>query len=220
MTYDLSQSSWTGRRSRRNYWRGPSPVVMWPQLAVRAPVVLPFLLTAEELSWHESGHAVVGLALGRGLHRVWIDVALSEGRCVEAPPTGTEMSKKTFAEICADWKGRGDPTQDEKWVKDGVVIYAAGKIAHLLANPHADARAWGNDDQRIKLLAGLIHDDPGRARELAERQRQRSEALVYKHRATIAAVAEALSEQNELSGDQVRGIVNRFRQTGYSRQIA
>lgn len=215
MTYDISQRSWRAGRTKRNYWRGPSPAVMWPQpIAVRTPVASPFKLTAEELSWHESGHAVIGLALGRGLYRVWIDVARSEGRCVETPPTGTEMSKMSYAEICADWKRRGDPAQDERWVKDEITIYAAGKVAHVLQNPDADARAWGKDDQRITLLAGLIHDDPNRASEFAERQRQRAEELVYKHRATIGAVAEALNEQNELSGDQVRSIV-----TSVGRQV-
>lgn len=214
MTYDISQSSWRAFRTKRNYWRGPPSAVMWPQpVAFCPPVVPPFKLTAEELSWHESGHAVIGLALGRGLYRVWIDAGRSEGRCVETPPTGTEMSKMSYAEICADWKRRGVPAEDERWVKDEITIYAAGKIAHLLQNPNADGRAWGKDDQRITLLAGLIYDDPDRAREFAERQRQHAEELVYKHRATIAAVAEALIEKNELSGDQVRSIVSRVQQT-------
>jgi hypothetical protein len=67
----------------------------------------------------------------------------------------------------------------------------------------------GQVEHFIRLSTrGVMHHEPDRARKFVESQRERAEALVVRYRSEIAAVAAALVEKLEMSGDQIRAIVH------------
>jgi hypothetical protein len=53
-----------------------------------------------------------------------------------------------------------------------------------------------------------MQDEPDRPRKFADSQRKLAEALVVRHRSEIAAVAAALVEKLEMTGDEVRTILH------------
>jgi hypothetical protein len=119
MTHAVAQTSWTAYRPKKTYWRGPTPMVVWPQPSPVAPLAFEHqrdetravTLPAAEVAWHEAGHAVVAVvACDRPLWRVFIDPANSRGGCDERAPTGSKLS---YGEICAAWKAHGGPRMEQ-----------------------------------------------------------------------------------------------------------
>ena len=85
---------------------------------------------------------------------------------------------------------------------------ATGRAAQRLFNANADPSSWGPDFDKLYGLADLVNEDPNRARSWLDDQVDFAEELVAHHRADIHAVAMALAEKSELTGDEVRRIID------------
>ena len=88
----------------------------------------PFPLEAVATAYHEAGHAVVALALGRPIHRVTV------------VPSQLVHGLSTLGQ-CQIQKGRFRPTKD--WLEDESLILLAGMVAEgrILGNYHLGGAA-------------------------------------------------------------------------------
>jgi ATP-dependent Zn protease len=206
MSFQLAPRALT-HNHRPVYYRGPQPRPL-PQSFVDYQRALD--LCAREIAVHEAGHAVVSLALDQPLWRVMIDPKNRSGICWGAPPSAAslESNSRAFADACAKWKAAGVTDGERKVLATEMVILAAGGAAQRQYNPSADAQMWLSDDRKIEAVANMVHHERDRAREFANRQRRRAEALVLRHRSEITAVAATLVEKHEMSGDAVRRIID------------
>jgi ATP-dependent Zn protease len=189
------------------YYRGPQQHPL-PQSVVDYQRAIE--QRSRELAIHESGHAVISLVLGQPLWKVQINPQDGTGICYATPPSAASLESNSlaFADACAGWQSVGVTDGERRFLATESVVLAAGGAAQRQYNPSADARMWLSDDYKIEAVANIVHDEPDRARRFAVRQRKQAEALVVRHRSEIAAVAAALAEKLELTGDRVRTIVH------------
>ena len=157
------------------------------------------------IAYHESGHAIAALVLGKPLWRVTINPSERSGECLAVAPTLKLRSGFTdldaFDAICRYWKKSHITPEARKFISDHAVELCAGLAAQRLVDTSATVDAW-HDAHKIRGFASLF---PGE-HDFEERMRARAQALVLQHRGEVARVADALVERHQLSGDQVRSI--------------
>jgi hypothetical protein len=90
-------------------------------------------LTTEELAWHEAGHAVAQVALGKQLWGVAINPETGAGNCFAVDPSkkrDVNSERHSYETICRGWQ-RADSRPSKSWVGDEIVCLLAGPIAQV-----------------------------------------------------------------------------------------
>jgi hypothetical protein len=168
------------------------------------------------IATHEAGHAVSAIVLGIPLERVDIIPRQSENK-----PLSVGFTKIRPVDV-RDIAGRG-----EKVAMPHLVRHFTGSFAELAVNPLAlECGGDAPDREQAELIAKVaicesIVDESGILRVSAEEVGRTEERwsmllfaarvlakdLVDANRGKIAAVANALLERKELTGDEVASIV-------------
>ncbi|MGI9472910.1 MAG: cell division protein FtsH [Rubripirellula sp.] len=145
----------------------------------------------ESTAYHEAGHAVMALSLGREVHRVTI-----------------EPGKSQFGEVrlgtCQLGKGRSKSSKDT--IEDEVLILLAGMVAEARFTGeycHQGAR------QDIRMAARLLQTRAGSERQLERLQRRllnKTEHVLHEdaHVSAIEWIASELMQRQTVSGRTVR----------------
>lgn len=156
--------------------------------------------TLRNRAYHEAGHAVVNEALGREVVCLSIDTerighGVSGGRCVVndlQPPTedldGEELQRRRF---------------------DTITIGVAGPLAQCSACGGEIDRLGASADLKAarELTYSLTADDPQQGFPLLDCAIRRADGILKQHAQALNALAAALLERTELTGDEVREIM-------------
>jgi hypothetical protein len=175
----------------------------------------------EAIAVHEAGHAVVAEQFGITVIRASIvPNSTSEGRVLhgfENVRFPSEAWRREPGVVPPDVLGSA---------RRHLGISVAGNEAHayLVAvpgDPWRSVSLWGDEldhQQQEKLLASLILDDWGfephresigyRRDQLLNEARHLARTIIEEQWDTVTKLADQLLDRNELSGDEVRGIIS------------
>lgn len=157
-----------------------------------------------QVAYHEAGHAVTALVLGRSVKRLTVipEPGKHEGVVVyeQVDPPGCDPAEWLTVDLAggaALERLLGDTAAG--WL-DGVGLAGRASAGDLA---QADARA-----------IRLCHGSRGRARELLERRLGVARSVVAHQWAAVVCVAEALLELEEMDGAQLRACYNACLENG------
>ncbi|MGV3482961.1 MAG: cell division protein FtsH [Planctomycetaceae bacterium] len=149
----------------------------------------PRMLTA----YHEAGHAVMAMLVGRPVQKVSI------------------IPNKTRLGACEMKKGRFQPSND--WLEDEVLILLAGVVAEARITGRYNWQAAGQDWRSVRRLTLSRAGDETRAEKLERRLLAKTEHLLSDDLAwkTAQQIAEALLERESISGRAAMHLHNQNR---------
>ncbi len=142
-------------------------------------------------AFHEAGHAVMAVLLGRTIQKVTIQ----PGKMVGG---GGRLG------LCQMQKGRSKPSKD--WLEDDVLILLAGMVAEAHFTGSYCPVGAAED---LRMMRRLIRSRPGSERQLERIQRRfldKTEHILRDDQTAwaIARVADELIEKTTISGRAVR----------------
>jgi ATP-dependent Zn protease len=141
-------------------------------------------------AYHEAGHAVVALALGRPIHRVSI------------LPNHERLGQ------CAFGKAVFRPSQD--WLEQEILIALGGLAAEAR---HTGNYAWDEASRDLRYVRGLAVQRAGerQAERLERRLLSKVEHLLYQeaHWRAVELIAAELLRLGEISGRAARHLFDR-----------
>lgn len=152
-----------------------------------------FDLTAT--AFHEAGHAVMAVILGRVIQKVTIE----PGKMVGG---GGRLG------LCQMQKGRSKPSKD--WLEDDVLILLAGMVAEAhFTGAYCPAGAA----EDLRIMRRLVRSRPGSERQLERIERRfldKTEHILRDDDTAwaIARVAEELIDKTTISGRAVRHFID------------
>ncbi len=168
---------------------------------------------------HESGHALVAALTGRDVKLASIlrrsgSLGLVahgeiEERYLKTPTEATDLISVALAGRAAEIQEFGEASSgiaSDLAVATAIAAQLVGMLGaggSLLSLEAAQLAGAGN------LVAKVFHDEQARARadEVMNRAADRAACAVLEHRRALLALADALCEHDELSGDDVHAIV-------------
>ncbi len=168
---------------------------------------------------HESGHALVAALTGRDVKLASIlrrsgSLGLVahgevEERYLKTPTEATDLIAVALAGRAAEIQEFGEASSgiaSDLAVATAIAAQLVGMLGaggSLLSLEAAQLAGAGN------LVAKVFHDEQARARadEVMNRAADRAACAVLEHRRALLALADALCEHDELSGDDVHAIV-------------
>jgi len=144
------------------------------------------------VAYHEAGHAVVAIAVGRGVHKVSI------------------IPNKTRLGACEMKRGRFQPSDD--WLEDEVLILFGGVVAEAKLTGRYE---WQGAAQDLRAIRQLVHSragDPTRADKIERRLLAKTEHLLSSVALweSVKLVARELLNRETISG---RAAMHLFRQS-------
>jgi len=149
----------------------------------------------EATAYHEAGHAVVALALGRPIHRVSV---LPDGQ---------------FLGLCRFGKGVFRPSED--WLEREILIALGGLAAEAL---HTGTYAWDGAARDQQYVRGLAVQRAGerQAERLERRMLAKAEHLLSQqgHWRAVELIAAELLQRGVISGRAARHLFDRGRSEG------
>jgi len=168
----------------------PDPTV--PANSTEPAAVSPDLVAT---AYHEAGHAVMAMILGRGVQKVTIAAARMQ--------TGGQRLG-----VCELGKGRTKPSQDT--IEDEALILLAGMVAEARFTGEYCRRGAATD---IRMVTRLLQNRAGTDRQLERLQRrllEKTEHLLSEtgHARAIEVVARELLLRTTVSGRGVRHLVD------------
>lgn len=133
-------------------------------------------------AYHEAGHAVVAICVGRAIQKVSI------------------IPNKTRLGACEIKKGRFQPTGD--WLEDEVLILFAGVAAEAKVTRKYDWQGADQDMRNVRRLTLSRAGDELRAEKLERRLLAKTEHLLSDESTwkVVQQIAEALLEKETISG--------------------
>ena len=137
-------------------------------------------------AYHEAGHAVMALIVGRDVHRVSI------------------MPNQTRLGACELKKGRSKPSRD--MLEDEILILLAGVAAEGRLTNHYN---WAGGSQDLRQAGRLIESRAGTQRQCERLQRRMMDKVEYlldddTHWAVVQQIAQQLLESKTISGRAAR----------------
>jgi len=146
-------------------------------------------------AYHESGHAVMAISLGRNIQKATI-----------APAQMTANSKRLGAVKMQ--KGRSKSSHD--YLEDEVLILFAGMVAESHFTGHYCEQGAASD---LRMIGRLLETRANTEKQFEKLHRRLLEKAEYilgddVHRPAIAAVAQSLIEKESISGRLVRHFLN------------
>ncbi|MFK7821357.1 MAG: M50 family metallopeptidase [Planctomycetaceae bacterium] len=147
-------------------------------------------------AFHEAGHAVMALLLGRPIEKVTISPAqLKSG--------GTRLG------ACKIQKGRTKPSKDE--VEDSALILLAGMVAESFVTGQYNQAGAAQDLQMMKsILTANRARDEKRFQKIAKRMVDKTEHLLGQPfaRQAVRQIAAQLIEHETISGRAARHLLD------------
>lgn len=142
-------------------------------------------------AYHEAGHAVVALALGRPIHRVTIQPS----RLAHGPAAMGQ---------CQIQKGRFRPTKD--WLEDEALILLAGMVAEARLNGLYNSAGAASDLRKVRQFAAQRAVGEKQIERLERRWLDKCENLLANAAAWQAVewIAQELMKHTTLSGRAAR----------------
>lgn len=151
-------------------------------------------------AYHEAGHAVASIALGREMELLSLGAestsgGVSGGRCVTKelePPDddldSEEVTRRRF---------------------DSITIKVAGPLAQVLACGGGLDRLGASSDLEAarELTYSLVGEDLDKGLAVLDLAIPRAHRILKEHPAALRVLAQTLLERKELSGDEVREIM-------------
>jgi ATP-dependent Zn protease len=141
-------------------------------------------------AYHEAGHAVLALALGRPVHGVSV------------------LPNRDRLGVCEFRKGVYRPSED--WVEREILIALGGIAAEAL---HTGNHAWDEAERDLQYVRGLTEQRAGRrqAERLERRLLAKAEHLLAKpeHWQAVELIAAELLRCGEISGRAARHLFER-----------
>jgi ATP-dependent Zn protease len=145
---------------------------------------------AAATAYHEAGHAVVALALGRPVHGVSV------------------LSDRDRLGVCEFRKGVFRPSED--WVEREILIALGGIAAEAI---HTGEYGWDEAERDLRYVRELAEQRAGRrqAERLERRMLAKAEHLLAKpgYWQAVEWIAEELLRRGEISGRTVRDLFDR-----------
>ncbi len=147
-------------------------------------------------AYHEAGHAVMAILLGRGVHKVTI-------------AAGKLLGGGSRLGICEMKKGRSKATKDA--LEDDVLVLLAGMVAEArFTGEYCQSSAEGD----LRAVNRLLQTRASTERQLVRLQRRMLEKAEYLlddagHARAVAEIARELTQKTTLSG---RGVKHLFDQ--------
>ena len=146
-------------------------------------------------AWHEAGHAVMAIALGRKIQKVTI-----------APAQITANTKRLGAMKMQ--KGRVKSSSD--MLEDDVLILFAGMVGESFVTGEYCQHGAASD---LRAIASLLQSRANTEKQFEKLHRRLLEKTEYLlsddlHKPAIKSVAEALLEKESVSGRLVRHFLN------------
>ena len=145
-------------------------------------------------AYHEAGHAVLALALGRPVHGVSV------------------LANRDRLGVCEFRKGVYRPSED--WVEREILIALGGIAAEAI---HTGDYAWDEAERDLQYVRGLTEQRAGRrqAERLERRMLAKAEHLLAKpgHWQAVELIAAELRRCGEISGRAARHLFDRGRQS-------
>jgi ATP-dependent Zn protease len=142
-------------------------------------------------AYHEAGHAVLALALGRPLERVTI----APGKIPFGPATLGQ---------CRIQKGRFKPSQDE--LEDDMLILLAGMVAESQVTGQYCPRGAATDLRGVRQLAATRASSERQIERLERRALDKTEHLLSDaaHQQALERIARELLDKETISGRAAR----------------
>jgi ATP-dependent Zn protease len=141
-------------------------------------------------AYHEAGHAVIALALGRSVHGVSV------------------LANRDRLGLCEFRKGVYRPSED--WVEREMLIALGGIAAEAI---HTGTYGREEADRDLRYVRDLADQRAGRrqAERLERRMLAKAEHLLAKpgHRRAVELIAGELLRRGEISGRTVRDLFDR-----------
>ena len=133
-------------------------------------------------AYHEAGHAVVAIAVGRAIQKVSI------------------IPNKSRLGACEIKKGRFQPSND--WLEDEVLILFGGVAAEARHTGRYDWQGAGQDLRNVRRLTMSRAGDETRAEKLERRLLAKTEHLLADEPTwkAVEQIAAALLEKDTISG--------------------
>jgi plasmid stabilization system protein ParE len=146
-------------------------------------------------AYHEAGHAVVALALGRPVHGVSV------------------LANRDRLGLCEFKKGVFRPSED--WVEREILIALGGIAAEAI---HTGTYGWEEADRDLQYVRDLAERraGPRQAERLERRMLAKAEHLLAKPACwrAVEMVAEELLRKGEISGRAARDLFDRANRVG------
>ena len=145
-------------------------------------------------AYHEAGHAVMALALGRPVQKVTITPAnLQTG--------GIRLGAVKFK------KGRSKPSKD--WLEDEVLILLAGMVAESHLTDHYCDMGASQDLRVVRRLLESRANNEKQLEKLERRMLDKTEHLLAdeSHAKAIELIAKELIEKETISGRAVQHLL-------------
>ncbi len=134
----------------------------------------------EDTAYHEAGHAVVAMSLGRPIHRVSV------------------LPNRQHLGVCEFRKGVFRPTKD--WLEEEILISLGGIAAEARRTGHY---AWANAGRDLRYVRRLSIQRAG------ERQAERLERRLLAKAENLLADEELWAAVEQIAGELVRlGVVS------------
>ncbi len=142
-------------------------------------------------AFHESGHAIMAISLGRLIEKVTIE---PKKNGIDGIRLGS----------CKLQKGRSKASKD--WLEDEVMILLGGMVAESFVTGRYCEMGAASD---LSAVRRLLQSQPGSPKQLERWERRMLDRTVHwlnapSHRETIEVVAKELLEKTTVSGRAVR----------------
>jgi Peptidase family M41 len=137
-------------------------------------------------AYHEAGHAVIALALGKAIERVTI------------------LPNQCYLGACQIQKGRIKPTKD--WLEDEMLILLAGMVAEARFTGRLCTQGAAQDLRGVRRLAMMRAAGERQIERLERRMLDKTEYMVNDdiHWSAIEAIAAELLKKETISGRAAR----------------
>jgi hypothetical protein len=147
-------------------------------------------------SFHEAGHALIGLH--RGLHL----------EALQMEPLAGLAGGTRFREPIPERVPLDAPPDVREYLEGWIDVLVAGDEAALEATGTDDpGRAHDDLGHALRLANHWVFDDPAALTVVVDAHRPRVRAELCVEWATVQAIAEALRERRALSADEVQAII-------------
>lgn len=146
-------------------------------------------------AFHEAGHAVMAIMLGRSVEKVTITPK-------RMPVEGIRLG------VCKIQKGKTKASRD--WMEDEILILLAGMVAEESVTGRYCESGAASD---LRIVRGLLRNRPGSERQLAKIEKRLLEKTAYlldddEHRQAIESIAKELLMKTTISGRAARHFYN------------